>query len=103
MVTIKETINLHYQHCLGELVHLLDLQTVILLAENENELFHLDETKTVDGILAVSDLDDLALIENEIILSLPISPRHREGECSAQEPINSNLIEKNMLLPRQKN
>jgi uncharacterized protein len=57
-------------------------------------LFHLDETKTVDGILAVSDLDDLALIENEIILSLPISPRHREGECSAQEPINSNLIEK---------
>jgi uncharacterized protein len=101
LVTIKETINLHYQHCLGELVHLLDLQTVILLAENE--LFRLDETKTVDGILAVSDLDDLALIEDEIILSLPISPRHREGECSAQEPINSNLIEKNMLLPRQKN
>lgn len=101
MVTIKETINLHYQHCLGELVHLLDLQTVILLAENE--LFRLYETKTVDGILAVSDLDDLALIEDEIILSLPISPRHREGECSAQEPINSNLIEKNMLLPRQKN
>jgi uncharacterized protein len=101
LVTIKETINLHYQHCLGELVHLLDLQTVILLAENE--LFRLDETKTVDGILAVSDLDDLALIEDEIILSLPISPRHRERECSAQEPINSNLIEKNMLLPRQKN
>ncbi len=101
MVTIKETINLHYQHCLGELVHLLDLQTVILLAENE--LFRLYETETVDGILAVSDLDDLALIEDEIISSLPISPRHREGECSAQEPINSNLIEKNMLLPRQKN
>ena len=98
MVTIKETINLHYQHCLGELVHLLDLQTVILLVENE--LFRLDETETVDGFLAVSDLDVLALIEDEIILSLPISPRHREGECSTQEPINSNLIEKNMLLLR---
>lgn len=89
---------MHYQHCLGELVHLLDLQTVILLVENE--LFRLDETETVDGFLAVSDLDVLALIEDEIILSLPISPRHREGEYSAQEPINSNLIEKNMLLPR---
>ena len=88
---------MHYQHCLGELVHLLDLQTVILLVENE--LFRLDETETVDGFLAVSDLDVLALIEDEIILSLPISPRHREGEYSAQEPINSNLIEKNMLLP----
>ena len=85
---------MHYQRCLGELVHLLDLQTVILLAENENKLFRLDETETVDGFLAVSDLDVLALIEDEIILSLPISPRHREGECSAQEPINSNLIEK---------
>lgn len=88
---------MHYQRCLGELVHLLDLQTVMLLAENE--LFRLDETETVDGFLAVSDLDVLALIEDEIILSLPISPRHREGEYSAQEPINSNLIEKNMLLP----
>jgi len=45
------------------------LQTVILLAENENELFRLDETETVDGILAVSDLDDLALIEDKIILA----------------------------------
>jgi uncharacterized protein len=93
-VTIKGTINLHCQRCLGELVHLLDLQTAILLAENENELFRLDETETVDGILAVSDLDVLALIEDEIILSLPISPRHREGECSTQEPTNSNSIGK---------
>ena len=85
---------MHYQRCLGELVHLLDSQTVILLAENENELFRLDETETVDGFSAVSDLDVLALIGDEIILSLPISPRHREGGCSTQEPINSNLIEK---------
>lgn len=91
-VTIKGTINLHCQRCLGELVHLLDMQTVILLAKNENELFRLDETETVDGILAVSDLDVLALIEDEIILSLPISPRHREDECSAQELTNSNSI-----------
>ena len=27
-------------------------------------------------------LDILALIEDEIILSLPISPRHDESECS---------------------
>ena len=95
-VAINGAISVHCQRCLGELVHLLDLQTDIHLAENESELSRLDKTKTIDGILAVSNLDILALIEDEVILSLPISPRHRENECSAQELTNSNSIgEKN--------
>lgn len=95
-ITINGEISLHCQRCLGELIHLLDVQRDILLAENENELSHLDEIETIDGILAVSNLDVLELIEDEIILSLPISPRHRENECSAQELIDSNTTgEKN--------
>jgi len=93
-VTIKGTINLHCQRCLGWLVHVLDLQAAILLVENESELSRLDENVSVDGILAVSDMDVLALIEDEIILSLPISPRHREDECSARKLTNSNTIGK---------
>jgi len=91
-VTIKGTINLQCQRCLGGLVHVLDLQAAILLVENENELFRLDENESVDGILAASDMDVLALIEDEIILSLPISPRHREDECSARKLTNINTI-----------
>ncbi len=91
-VTINGEISLHCQRCLGELTHLLDIQRDILLAENENELSHLDEIETIDGILADSNLDILELIEDEIILSLPISPRHRENKCSAQELTDSTPI-----------
>jgi len=93
-VTIKGTINLHCQRCLDGLAHVLDIQTAILLVENESELSRLDGTESVDGILAASDTDVLALIEDEIILSLPISPRHREDECSASELTNSYAIGK---------
>jgi uncharacterized protein len=55
---------------------------MLLLAQNENELVRLDEDESVDCILATRDTDVLALIEDEIILSLPISPRHNEVECS---------------------
>ncbi len=93
-VTIKGTINLHCQRCLDGLAHVLDIQTAILLVENESELSRLDGTESVDGILAASDTDVLALIEDEIILSLPISPRHREDECSASELTSSYAIGK---------
>ena len=93
-VTIIGEISLHCQRCLGEITHLLDIHRDIYLAENENELSHLDEIETIDGILADSNLDVLELIEDEIILSLPISPRHRENECSAQELTDSNSIGK---------
>jgi uncharacterized protein len=93
-VTIKGTINLHCQRCLDGLAHVLDIQTAILLVENESELSRLDGTESVDGILTASDTDVLALIEDEIILSLPISPRHREDECSASELTNSYAIGK---------
>ena len=93
-VTIKGTINLHCQRCLDGLAHVLDIQTAILLVESESELYRLDGTESVDGILAASDTDVLALIEDEIILSLPISPRHREDECSASELTNSYAIGK---------
>ncbi len=93
-VTIKGKINLYCQRCLGGLAYILDLQSTILLAENESELSHLDETGSIDEILVDSDTDVLELIEDEIILSLPISPRHREEECPARELTNSYAIGK---------
>ncbi|SOD41229.1 YceD family protein [Nitrosovibrio sp. Nv4] len=81
-IVVHGSINLQCQRCLGEFGHALDLQTDLLLAQNENELSRLDEDESVDCILAISDMDVLSLIEDEIILSLPISPRHGENQCS---------------------
>ena len=84
-IVVQGSINLRCQRCLGELRHVLDLRTDLLLTRNEDELSRLDENESVDGVLAIPDMDILALIEDEIILGLPISPRHGESECSMGE------------------
>ena len=73
---------------------MLNLKSTLFLAENEKELSYLDEDESVEGILAVSDIDIIELIEDEIILSLPISPRHKENDCSAKELTSSYVVEK---------
>ena len=76
---------------------MLDLRTDLLLAQNEKELSSLDEDESIDCILAEPNLDVLALVEDEIILSLPISPRHGEGECSIGRSLSSSTAEQKPL------
>ncbi|MBL0011556.1 MAG: DUF177 domain-containing protein [Nitrosomonas sp.] len=89
-------IHLSCQRCLEKLSHEVDLQTFLVLAKTEAELDQTDEDDTVDAILSTPDMDVVSLIEDEIILSLPISSRHADGECSIQEleSINDNLTSK---------
>lgn len=82
-VDIQGIVNLRCQRCLEELEHVLDIHTELLLAQDEQELQRFDEDESVDCILAQPDMDVLSLIEDEIILGLPVSPRHEQGECMA--------------------
>ena len=101
----KITINgglLCCQRCLGKLEHDLNIKTDLLIAKNEDELAYYDEDSSVDAILASHEMDALILIEDEIILSLPISPRHREDECSignvaSNTPESTKLMEQHSL------
>jgi uncharacterized protein len=81
-IAVHGSLNLCCQRCLGEYGYVLDVRAYLLLAQNENELSHLDEDESVECVLATPDMDVMALIEDEIILSLPTSPRHGESECS---------------------
>ena len=81
-IAVQGSLNLCCQRCLGEYKYALDLRACLFLAQNEDELSRLDEDESVECVLATSDIDVMALIEDEIILSLPISPRHGESECS---------------------
>ena len=93
-VIIKGELNLSCQRCLGKLSHVLNLKSTLFLVENEKELSYLDEDESVEGILATSDIDIIELIEGEIILNLPSSPRHRESDCLAKELTDSYAVEK---------
>ena len=39
---------------------------------------------TPDAIEASTELDVAALIEDEVLLSLPLAPRHAEGACTGR-------------------
>lgn len=85
-VQIEGEIGLCCQRCLGRLAHRLDIHTPLLVVETESELLQTDADSTVDAILATAGMDIVELIEEELILSLPISMRHREGECDLHKP-----------------
>ncbi|MEK6736176.1 MAG: YceD family protein [Pseudomonadota bacterium] len=82
---VSGTMHLCCQRCLGRLEHTIDLQTFLLLATSETELNKADDDDSVDAILAVPEIDVLDLIEDELILGLPISSRHQDGECEMQK------------------
>lgn len=75
---IRGALHLQCQRCLGMLEYPLCVSNTLLLAGpgagegNEED---------VESIEASTELDVAALVEDEIILSLPYSPRHSEGTC----------------------
>ncbi|SEQ96186.1 uncharacterized protein SAMN05421690_100486 [Nitrosomonas sp. Nm51] len=90
---IKGEMNLSCQRCLGSLTQPLAIERSLVLVETEAELIQADEGESVDAMLAVSDMDVQNLIEEEIILSLAISSRHKEGECDIYNPKRYKTIE----------
>jgi uncharacterized protein len=81
-LTLAGTVPLVCQRCLQPFVAVVDQSTELLLARSEAELARLDGDE-VEVVLATERLDPLSLVEDELLLSLPFSPRHGEGQCEA--------------------
>src|SRR5450432_1211236 len=73
------------QRCLQPFAAIVDQSTELLLARSEAELARLDADE-IEVVLATERLDPLTLVEDELLLSLPFSPRHADGECDAAVP-----------------
>jgi uncharacterized protein len=68
------------QRCLEGIDYPLDVRSVLEIVENEEDLTQEDiEDDSKDFLPAQSEIDVVALIEDEIILNLPSAPRH--GSC----------------------
>ena len=85
-VTVQGTVTLQCQRCLGELRHEIGIDNLLwLVSEKEFEARQdseeLSDPDEPDCITAGSELDVLALVEDEILLALPPYPRHADGEC----------------------
>ncbi len=79
---IEADVRLTCQRCLESFRHRMELENVLPIARDEAELSRWEaDDPLVDALLAGERLDVAALVEDEILLSLPLAPRHPEGEC----------------------
>jgi uncharacterized protein len=81
-VLISGEVGLTCQRCLGSMPYVVEVERTLYLARNEAELERLDALPDSDAIQAGERLSLVELVEDEVLLSLPLAPMHAEGECS---------------------
>ena len=70
------------QRCFKAFEHRVDTHSTLIFVSDESKLPPVeDEDESTDYIVAKSPLGVQALVEDEVILALPISPRHETGKC----------------------
>lgn len=81
-IGIEGSLVLVCQRCLGPCLFPLKVETVLPIARDEAELARWErEDPLLDGLIADPHLDVRALIEDEVLLSLPLIVRHPGDEC----------------------
>ncbi len=74
------------QACMGQVDVPMQVEIGLTLVNSEERLLELDLSE--DGLLVESKLLPVAdLFEDELILHLPMAPRHTDGECATATDI----------------
>ncbi len=84
-VEARTHVTLQCQRCLQALQEPLSTQRRFLLVATEAEAERLDAESDDEHLVLVPRLDLLALVEDELILELPLVPRH-DGTCPEPLP-----------------
>jgi len=80
-VSISGEAGLTCQRCLGSMPYTVEVERTLYLARNEAELERLDALPDSDAIKPGETLSMVDLVEDEVLLSLPLAAMHAEGEC----------------------
>jgi uncharacterized protein len=83
--TLNGTVKLACQRCLQPMPLQLDCRLDLLVLDSEAALEELGETDAIDKdavVDATGELDLLAVLEDELILSLPMVPLHEDTSCN---------------------
>lgn len=84
--TVEGNLLLQCQRCLGALEYPLHIESRLRLVQGATQFDDLDDgEEEVDSIPVSTEMDVLALVEDEILLSLPISPLHPPELCSVKD------------------
>ena len=94
VVKVEGRLHLQCQRCLGLLDHGVRVQsTLVVLPAGVLPDEDLDDPEGPDVIEAKPELEVAALVEDEVLLSLPLAPRHAEGECEGRLEKQDNAAE----------
>jgi len=83
-VEVRGRLHLQCQRCLTLLDYDVAVDNTLLLLPRGAESEDIDDPEAPDAIEATPELDVGALIEEEVLLSLPLAPRHAEGTCQSR-------------------
>ncbi|MBM3384536.1 MAG: hypothetical protein FJY40_05305 [Betaproteobacteria bacterium] len=82
---LSGTLQLTCQRCLGLLAHAVRVDQVLLLAETQAEIdAEPVSPEAPERILAGRQMQVHGLVEDELVLALPIAPRHER--CAGEQP-----------------
>lgn len=85
-LSVSGLLHLQCQRCLEQLDYPLRFSNTLLLMRPGKDLSEtLEDPDAADAVEASTELDVAELIEDEILLGLPFSPRHAEGTCERRE------------------
>ena len=83
-VEVTGRLHLQCQRCLGLLEYDVAVDNTLLVLPRGVEPEDIDDPEAPDAIEASPELDVPGLIEDEVLLSLPLAPRHAEGSCQSR-------------------
>ncbi len=93
-ISVDGQCSLRCQRCLNKMGYPLRLDTRLFLRDQTSLDALGDDDEEFDSILADMQLSVLDLLEEEILLSLPIAPKHEFSACQAAVDENAHGQEK---------
>jgi uncharacterized protein len=93
--TVKGMLQLRCQRCLEALAYPVDFHSELELVGDEQVLpAVVNEDELTDAIKVDPNLDVLALVEDEVLLGLPMAPTHASGDCKVGRNIGQAETDK---------
>lgn len=93
MLDVSGTVSLMCQRCLSPLVFDLDAKTTVLVAKTEEQADEMEEAlgneDSIEVVVADGKINVMDLIEDEALLSLPLSSKHEICPDSSMDEVKN--------------
>ena len=84
-LTVEGPLHLQCQRCLARLDYEVEVSGTLLVVPKGTPIDEdMDDPEAPDVLEVEGELDVEALVEDEVLLSLPLAPRHPEGQCPSR-------------------